>query len=81
MLSEEIKTHLTDSGQRYELLGIQIDQPGQEIISVLYRGGYTDWPWCMNQLSCKGATLDFDTMLCDNEFLWRQVEYLAGFIA
>src|SRR5664279_846458 len=81
MLSKEVETHLVDSGQGNELLGIQIDQPGKKVWSVLDRGGNIDWPRGVYKLSGNRAALNFDQMLSNHEFLRWQVEHLAGFIS
>ena len=60
MLSKEVETHLVDSGQGNELLGIQIDQPGKEVWSVLDRGGNIDRPRGVYQFSGNRAALNFD---------------------
>jgi hypothetical protein len=51
LVSKEVTTHLTDPGQWYELLGIQISQPGEKAWSVLGRGSNLGWPWSVDQFS------------------------------
>ena len=71
MLSEEVEAHLADSGQRNELLSIEVDEPGKEVRSVLDGSGYTGRPRSAYKFTGKRATLDFDSMLGGDKLLGR----------
>ncbi len=79
--AEEVGAHLADALQWDELLAAQVDQPGVEAEAVLGGGVDAGGEVCRDLSAGVRAELDLGAVLVDDELLWRQVEYLPGFVA
>lgn len=74
---KKIGGHLTDAIKGQKVLNAQIDEQSEKARAVMNGGGDMGWKGGGNLAACDRAEFDFGSVLCDNEFLWRQIKNLA----